>query len=76
MKLDLDFKILADGILEARELDRVYQIFQMSDNCDAVVNGKHLISGNLYECLDACNQHAYDILYSRARSSPENETQR
>lgn len=61
--MKLDFEILPDdGMLEARELDRVYCIFQMKDKCDAVVNGEHLISGDLYECLDACNQHAYDIL--------------
>ena len=61
--MKLDFEILADdGMLEARELDRVYCVLQMKDKCDAVVNGERLISGDLYECLDACNQHAHDIL--------------
>ncbi len=58
----LDFEITSDGIVEARELDRVYCIFQKKGECDALVNGERLTSGNLYECLDACNQHACDIL--------------
>lgn len=61
--MKLNFEISPDyAMLEARELDRMYSIFQMGDKCDAVVNGEHLISGDLYECLDVCNQHASDIL--------------
>ncbi len=61
--MQLDFVILPDdGMLEARELDRVYCIFQMKDKCDATVNGEPLFSGSIYECLNSCNSHAHDIL--------------
>ncbi len=55
----IDFEIAPyDGMLEGAILNRYYIIYQIGDTMQATVNGETLISGDLYECLDACNNHA------------------
>ena len=51
-----------DGMLEAREGGVFYTIYQYDDKCVAnwgSVSGEHgnILMGDLYECLDACNDH-------------------
>lgn len=55
----LNFNLL-NGILQAVESDKTYCIFQIGENFNATVNSDHLISGNLYECLEICNKHVHE----------------
>jgi hypothetical protein len=60
-----------DGVLEARESGRMYTIHQKNDveyhatMWSRPANYDDLSSGDLYECLDACNKHAQDIRNSK-----------
>lgn len=62
--MKLNFNMLCgDGILEARESNRIYAIVALNNKGNsfkAVVDCEILLDiGNLYECLDACNKHAF-----------------
>lgn len=64
--MKLDFKISADGLLEAIKHNRIYRIFPLNDKYNATINNEDvLLLGDLYECLDACNQHAYEADYRK-----------
>lgn len=56
----LDFEIAPyDGMLECNDGKNYYIIYQLGNIMKATVGGETLLeSGNLYECLDACNNHA------------------
>lgn len=60
--MKLNFIIAADdGMLECNNGKYYYIIWQLGNVVKATVNGEDLLTGDLYECLDACNHHAEEL---------------
>lgn len=61
MKLNFNLCTMMDStILEARLKDKIYTIHQKDEmEFYATLDGEQFTSGDLYECIDACNNHAH-----------------